>query len=255
MREIEEFTDERLKTWCIHCGTKIADIESNRDHVPTKSLLTKKLRERGADYDIGIGTEMNYLPQVIVCRRCNSSFSPDENYLLCVLHAVFAGSLYPDSEKYPEAATILRSNRHIVRSLKSGPDGQLLLFENLQPFTLYPDIDRIRRVILKNARGHAYHEIGEPLLERPCSVEFVPLSQLNSEQRKAFETVGTRAELSVWPEVGSRMTVQLLDEQAMVGGWIVVEPDRYRYSIDWSDAVTVKTVIWEYLATETRWER
>ena len=41
----------------------------------------------------------------------------------------------------------------------------------------------------------------------------------------------------------------------MVGGWIIVEPGRYRYAIDWSDAITVKSVIWEYLATETRWER
>lgn len=109
--------------------------------------------------------------------------------------------------------------------------------------------------IVKNARGHAYHEIGEPLLEAPDHVAFVPLAQLSAGQRDAFETVGTAAEFAVWPEVGSRMTVQLLDREAMVGGWITVEPGRYRYSIDWSEAVTVKTVIWEYLATETRWER
>jgi hypothetical protein len=255
VREIEEFTDDRLKAWCIHCGAVIADIESNRDHVPTKSLLTRTLRGRGAKYDSGAGDEMDYLPQVIVCRQCNSSFSPDENYLLCVLHAVLAGSLYPDPVKHPEAATILRSNRHVVRSLKCGPDGQLLLFENLKPFTLFPNIDKIQRVIVKNARGHAYHELGEPLLEAPDHIAFVPLEQLSSEQRAAFETIGAGAEHSVWPEVGSRMTVQVLEEEAMVGGWIMVEPSRYRYSIDWSDAVTVKTVIWEYLATETRWER
>lgn len=255
MREIEDFTDDRLKAWCIHCGTVIADIESNRDHVPTKSLLTKALRERGAHYDRGAGDELDYLPQVIVCRRCNSSFSPDENYLLCVLHAVVAGSLYPDPVEHPEAATVLRSNRHVVRSLKRAPDGQLLLFEDLKPFTLYPDTDKVQRVIVKNARGHAYHEIAEPLLQAPDHVAFLPLEQLSPEQRDAFETVGTGAELSVWPEVGSRMTVQLFDEEAMVGGWITVEPGRYRYSIDWTEAVTVKTVIWEYLATETRWER
>ena len=255
MREIEDFTDDRQKAWCIHCGTVIADIESNRDHVPTKSLLTKTLRERGANYDCGAGDELDYLPQVIVCRRCNSSFSPDENYLLCVLHAVMAGSLYPDPVKNPEAATVLRSNRHVVRSLKRASDEQLLLFEDLKPFTLYPDTDKVQRVIVKNARGHAYHEIAEPLLQAPDHVAFVPLEQLSPEQRDAFETVGTGAELAVWPEVGSRMTVQLFDEEAMVGGWITVEPGRYRYSIDWTEAVTVKTVIWEYLATETRWER
>jgi len=114
MREIEDFTDDRLKAWCIHCGVVIANIESNLDHVPTKSLLTKTLRERGSDYDRGVGDELDYLPQVIVCRSCNSGFSPDENYLLCVLHAVMAGSLYPDPTKHPEAATVLRSNRHVV---------------------------------------------------------------------------------------------------------------------------------------------
>ncbi|WP_306112631.1 hypothetical protein [Roseovarius sp. MMSF_3448] len=255
MREIEDFTDDRLKAWCIHCGTGIANIKSNLDHVPTKSLLTKKLRKRGADYDRGVGDELDYLPQVVVCRRCNSSFSPDENYLLCVLHAVMAGSLYPDPKKHPEAATVLRSNRHVVRSLKRTPDGQLLLFEDLEPFTLYPDIEKIRRVVVKNARGHAYHEIGEPLLEAPDHVAFIPLENLRPDQRDAFEAVDTGANLAVWPEVGSRMTVRLFDEEAMVGGWISVEAGRYRYSIDWSDAVTVKTVIWEYLATETRWER
>ena len=144
---------------------------------------------------------------------------------------------------------------HVVRSLKRAPDGQLVLFEDLKPFTLYPDIDKIRRVIVKNARGHAYHEIGEPLLDAPDHVAFVPLERLSPEQRDAFEAVDTGAELAVWPEVGSRMTVRLFDEEAMVGGWISVEPGRYRYSIDWADAVTVKTVIWEYLATETCWKR
>ncbi len=255
MREIEDFTDDRLKAWCIHCGDAIADVESNRDHVPTKSLLTKTLRERGANYDRGVGDELDYLPQVTVCRRCNSRFAPDENYLLCVLHAVMAGSLYPDPTTHPEAATILRSNRHVVRSLKNRPDGQLLLLHDLQPFTLFPDPDKVQRVIVKNARGHAYHEIGEPLLETPDHVAFVPLVQLSSEQRDRFEAAAIGTELSVWPEVGSRMTVHLRDQEAMVGGWITVEPGRYRYAIDWSDAVTVKTVIWDYLATETSWKR
>jgi hypothetical protein len=254
VQHIEDFSDERQKAWCIHCGAVIADIESNRDHVPTKSLLTKDLRERGADYDRGADDEFGYLPQVVVCKGCNSGFSPDENYLLCVLHAVIAGSLYPDVARHPEAASILRSNRHVVRSLKMGPDGQRLLFDDLQPFTLYPDVERIKRVIIKNARGHAYHEIGEPLLESPIHVAFVPLERLSAEQRDAFESTGTAGELAVWPEVGSRMTVHLLDDEVMVGGWIIVEPGRYRYSIDWSEGVTVRTVIWEYLATETRWE-
>jgi len=109
-------------------------------------------------------------------------------------------------------------------------------------------------VIVKNARGHVYHELGEPLLEAPEHVAFVPLERLSADQHDAFESTSVGADLAVWPEVGSRMTVNLLDVEAMVGGWITVEPGRYRYSIDWSGTVTVKTVIWEYLATEARWK-
>lgn len=255
MREIKDYSDHRLKTWCLHCGLPIASVKNNRDHVPSKSLLTKGLRDRGAAYDRGAGDKFDYLPQVNICQGCNSSFSVDENYFLCVLHAVMAGSLYPDPETHPEASAVLRSNRHIVRALKGGPDGQLWLFNDLQPFTVYPDADRIRRVVLKNARGHAYHELGEPMLGTPEYVAFTPFDLLNSEQRATFETVGHVADLAVWPEVGSRMMVQLFEEGTAVGGWITVEAGRYRYSVDWRDAITVKTVIWEYLATETRWER
>ena len=153
MQFIEDYSDERLKSWCIHCGTAISSVKANRDHVPSKSLLSKALREKGAKYDQGRGDSDGYLPQVLVCQRCNSGFSRDETYLLCVLHAVLAGSLYPDPETHPEAANVLRSNRDIVRDLKKAPGGQRLLFDDFPPFTLYPDPERVGRVILKNARG------------------------------------------------------------------------------------------------------
>jgi len=64
VREIEDFTDERTRAWCIHCGAAIVDVEGSRDHVPTKSLLTKELRARGADYDRGEAANWT------TCRRC-----------------------------------------------------------------------------------------------------------------------------------------------------------------------------------------
>ena len=253
MRYIEDYSDERQKSWCIHCGAFINDVSSNRDHVPTKSLLSRGLRKRGADYDRGAHDEFGYVPQVVVCEKCNSSFSEDENYLLCVLHAVMAGSLYPDTAKQPEAAKILRSNRHVVRALKAQPNGQMFLFDDLLPFTIYPDLKRIGRVVVKNARGHAYHEIGEPFVHAPAHVNIVPIESMGVADRTEFESIGGGIDL--WPEVGSRMTVRLVDGDGLAGGWVEVESNRYRYAVDWSCGVTVRTVIWEYLATETCWDR
>jgi hypothetical protein len=264
MRYVEDFSDQRQKAWCIHCGRVIANVTANRDHIPTKSLLSKELRELGANFDKDVfrqeGWEYDrveaypdgYLPQVLVCRKCNSSFSKDETYLLCVLHAIMAGSLYPDQNLFPEAANVLRSNRNIVKALKAKPDGQLPLFNDLPPFTLYPDVERISRVVLKNARGHAYHEIGEPLMQPPKHVRFSPLEAMNESLREDFESIG--GGLDLWPEVGSRMMLQHVNGDNLAGGWISVEHNRYRYALDWSSGVKVRTVIWEYLATETWWD-
>ncbi|MBF0664112.1 MAG: hypothetical protein IR159_00965, partial [Brevundimonas sp.] len=128
MRFIEDFSDERNKAWCIHCRKPVSDVPANKDHVPSKCLLSKSLRERGQRWDAGTGGEDDYLPQVLICKSCNSGFSEDEAYLLCVLHAVIAGSFTPDKAKHPEAAKVLRSNRHIVKALSAGPEGQLPLF-------------------------------------------------------------------------------------------------------------------------------
>ena len=251
MLYIEDYSDERNEAWCIHCGTVLHCAEVNYDHVPTKSLLSKALRDEGALYDQGSSLPDGYLPQVVICKSCNSKFSPDETYLLCVLHAVLAGSLYPDHRTHPEAANVLRSNRHIVRILKKAPSGQTFLFDDLQPFTLFPDPDRMGRVVTKNARGHAYHELGEPLMEGPAHMYVLPFMSMSRAEKAAFEEAGDG--LDVWPEVGSRMTLRLIDGLSMAGGWVEVEKDRYRYSVDWSSGVTVRTVVWEYLATEVHW--
>ena len=107
-------------------------------------------------------------------------------------------------------------------------------------------------MVLKNAQGHAYHELGEPKLDPPAQVSFLPVSQMSQEQRDSFEEIGGGSD--VWPEVGSRMLLRVIDGSSMAGGWVVVEEGRYRYALDWSDGLTVRTVIWEYLATETIWE-
>ena len=39
MDYIDEFVDERQKSWCIQRGAWIGSAETNKDHVPSKVLL------------------------------------------------------------------------------------------------------------------------------------------------------------------------------------------------------------------------
>jgi hypothetical protein len=39
MEYIEDFSDERLKAWCIQCRMPASEVKLTRDHVPSKSLL------------------------------------------------------------------------------------------------------------------------------------------------------------------------------------------------------------------------
>jgi len=96
--EIEEFVDERHKGWCVHCATGIHQVESNRDHVPSKSLLRKPYPEN--------------LPTVDVCKPCNQKFSADEEYFAAFIGCVLSGSTDPDRQRD------LRVRRILTRSPK-----------------------------------------------------------------------------------------------------------------------------------------
>src|ERR1700746_3483976 len=76
MQKIEEFVDERQMTWCIHCARPLAGLETNEDHVPSKSLLAKP--------------RPHHLPIVTICRECNTGFSLDEQYAVTFLSCVLA---------------------------------------------------------------------------------------------------------------------------------------------------------------------
>lgn len=84
MQKVKEFSDERQKTWCIHCGRPLAGLDTNEDHVPSKSLLTKP--------------RPYHLPIVTIRRECNTSFSLDEQYTVTLLSSVLAGSTDPDKQ-------------------------------------------------------------------------------------------------------------------------------------------------------------
>jgi hypothetical protein len=236
MKAINETADRRQHTWCIYCGRQIAEGSTSADHVPSRILLVDPLPEN--------------LPTIPTCDECNNGFSKDEEYFSAFLSATLSGTSKPDQQINDKAAKILarqkslRARIEASRTLYTDPDG-------VQHLSWQPETDRISRVITKNARGHAFFELSEPKLDAPDTCEYVPLSALSESQRKSFESIKQPA---FWPEVGSRMMTRLISGLDFNAGWVIVQPGIYRYSIIYGAGVTVKSVIWDYLATATRWD-
>ena len=99
MDEIKEFSDERNKAWCVHCGWPLASLKASRDHVPTKTLLRPPYPAN--------------LPIVMVCHDCNQGFAKDEQYLVAFLSAVLAGTTDPPRRSNSNAARILQHNTEL----------------------------------------------------------------------------------------------------------------------------------------------
>jgi hypothetical protein len=237
MDHIEEFVDQRHKGWCVHCAHWIGDVESNRDHVPSRSLLRKPYPEN--------------LPTVPVCRSCNEGFSSDEEYLVAFLGCVLTGSTNPDRQDNPTVERILRRSPSLRRRIEGVRSESRTLFDEETSVVWTPERERVERVILKNARGHAYFEYGEPMLEAPAHVWFAPLPVMRPEERSQFEHVLGG---SLWPEVGSRMMTRVLTGQDLLDGWVIAQDDVYRYAVLQEGRLMVRSVIEEYLATEVLWD-
>jgi hypothetical protein len=217
---------------CVYCGGE----PDTRDHVPSKVFLDDPLP--------------NNLPIVQACNNCNQSFSMDEEYFASFLECVLVG-----------ATTSADCHREkIKRILSEKPLLSARLLASRQNHSgcglvWTPESDRIRRIVLKLARGHAAYEFSVPQLEEPEDLEFIPLSLLSPEQKGDFENAGAGG-LRGWPEIGTRAFFRAcgappFDDQP--SPWIVVQPGRYRYSVEQEPGLAVRIVIAEYLACRVLW--
>lgn len=147
-----------------------------------------------------------------ICEDCNLSFSNDEDYFSRILRLIRLGKIEPSKPV---------------------------------------ELDRIKNVLVKNARGHIMYEHGEPVEGTPTSVDAVPIQYLTEESYKRFEEIdyGTG-----WPEVGSRLMDRLITGRDMRSdGWIELQRDTYRYAAMCHGNFIVRIVVEEYLAAEVVW--
>jgi len=104
---------------------------------------------------------------------------------------------------------------------------------------------------VKNARGHAFFEYGEPMLEKPEFVGVAPLPLMIARTARIIRRCPVNGTLarSRQPNDDAVVTGQDLD-----GPWIVVQEGVYRYSVTQAGGgMLVRSVMSEYLATEVYW--
>ena len=235
MKKIRELVDERLKGSCIHCGRWISD--SSNDHVPSKSLLKKPYP-----------TDR---PTIKICRACNESFALDEEYFAAFLSAIVSGSTEPDRQVLPSATIIFRVNENLRDRIDRSKIQEQTLFGEIRKMWI-PEQERINRVIVKNARGHGYFEYGDPSLVEACPslVWVAPMENLTADQKDHF--FRPESLLCGWPEIGSRAFTRSIGGQDLLDGWVVVQDGVYRYSVE--GGIRVRTVLFEHIVTEVRWD-
>lgn len=245
MDQIKDYSDERLFSGCVYCGAAV----ETREHVPSKAFLDSPYPEN--------------LPVIGSCKDCNEGFSKDEQYIACLIEVARAGRSDPvDMRRQLIAATLARSSslRVLIDSGRSCQGGVV-------KYTF--DLDRMRRVLVKLAKGHACFELAAWNLGEPDDIWWAPLVTLGDSEREAFD--GPRI-VQTFGEIGSRAVSRMMVVQPnfssnsgetlqtlppmVISDWLSVQEARYRFlAIDTGGEVVVSIVIAEYLAARVTWSK
>lgn len=230
MKQLSTYGDERQLAFCAFCGGETG----TRDHCPSRVLLDEPYPEN--------------LSVVPACSDCNASFSDDEEYLACLISCVMVGSTDPSAMPRKKTRRILAEKPALRARIEQSR------IESNAGVTFKPEHERVSAVLTKLAQGHALYELHEPCARPPDEIVFRPLVTMNKAERHEFEDPEP-AGIAGWPEVGSRAMQRLLEGHDMVaGGWVMVQPGRYRFHASPGNGVEIRIVIHEYLAGYVRWD-
>lgn len=237
MTHLKDYSDSRNKEFCIHCSRILAQSEVTRDHVPSKSLLRPPFPSN--------------LQVVKICSLCNNDVSLDEEYFMVFLEVVLAGTMESDFSHNPKIARILNRNATLKAEItKSQIKYQTLAGED--KIVWKANMDRIARVVIKNARGHAMYELGEPMIDRPTLISIRPIIEMTAKEIEEF--LNSTDFCFLLPEVGSRMLQRVISNDGRMDGWVEVQDNMYRYSVNYhGSGMRVKSIIHGYLTTEVAW--
>jgi len=241
MDQLRDYADDRLVNGCIYCGGP----ESTREHVPSKAFLDSPYPEN--------------LPVVKACSPCNNGFSPDEEYVACLIECVIEGTTDPSRIKRSNVAKILSR----APALRARIEKAKYIENGCVHFTI--EEDRVKNILLKLARGHAIFELSTLCQDEPTSFWWSPLERLPEQEQETFlfahvahhfGEIGSRGmqrqyvtQLQLQDKNGHASTIDLIATD-----WVDVQEGIYRYlAIHDTDSVKIRIVIRDYLACEIMW--
>ncbi len=234
MEQLRTFSDERLLASCVYCGCET----KTRDHVPAKVFLDHPYPEN--------------LPVVPACNHCNQNASRDEEYLACLIECAISGTAEPSEVSRPRIQSILARKPRLASRLANSAR-----FNLLGELEWQVELNRVKKTVLKLARGHAAFELSEPRLDPPCSIQVAPLNAMAQDERGEFESPPL---ITAFPEIGSRSfqrigTYQTEDDRFLLDmDWVNVQDKMYRYLASVEDGTRIRIVLSEYLGCEVIWQ-
>lgn len=207
---------------------------------PAGVLIAARIPSQSLSRDARPGSVV----EVDVCRACASRSGENDIYLSAYLkHALV---------QVPELSAALAEagipDRNVITMQE-----QLLLcasYDEMPDVIAHPAYERILSVVVKNARVHAFTELGRVLPGWPDTLVVQSLPRAPVSWVNAFLTVDhTRT----WPRAGSQLMVRMFTGENLQSGWITVAPGSYVYTVFEDGGVTVRSIIREYLMTEVSW--
>lgn len=224
MIQRRQFSDERLDDFCAYCGGH----PDTRDHVPPRVFLDEPFPEN--------------LMGVPSCLKCNEGASKDEEYAACFIECMIAGTTEIDLIEREKIKKILerkpRLRAMIQRDLESPKDSN-----EHQVWS-----QRMWRVFIKIAQGHARFENSEHELDPPVALKWEFLGAMSDDEVQAFVSP---LPFDLWPEVGSRAMISFLNEPTSF--WTSVQDGNYAYATRFGSERTVRLILRECFAVEVVW--
>lgn len=218
---------------CIYCGKPA----TTREHVPSKAFLVEPYPEN--------------LSTIPACFECNNGYSEDEKYVACFLD-VLKSHIYLDYKLQKETDSRLSKDEKLKSILNEQirtEDGKVFI---------RPDNQRIQRILLKLAKGHAGFELDYVNFDNTeTQIWYEFIFNMSENDLYEFNSIPT---YQVYPEVGSRgmyiiQNIVTGDAQTFAN-WMDVQDGQYRYQVSYNDngSISVKIVILELLYCEVNFE-